>query len=73
MVSYHRVQYQKKLDFFEKWLTFDQKKFYAIPFLKLVFLVSIYPQFLENKKTKKEKKVDFRSILAVFISPSMLI
>ena len=47
---------KKKLDFFEKWSTFDQKKFYAIPFLKLVFLVSIYPQFLERKKTKEIKK-----------------
>ena len=37
---------------FEKWLTLDPKIFYAIPFQKLVFLISLYPGFLE-KKTKK--------------------
>ena len=46
------------------------KKFYAIPFQKLVFLVSLYPEFLEKKQIKK---VDFCSILAIFVSPSMLI
>ena len=52
--------------------TLDPKKFYAIPFQKLVFLVSLYPEFLE-KKNKEIKKVDFWSILAVFVSPFMLI
>ena len=48
------------------------QKFYAIPFQKLVFLISLYPEFLE-KKNKEIKKVDFWSILAVFVSPFMLI
>ena len=51
---------------FEKWLTLDSKIFYAIPFQKLVFLVSLYPEFLE-KKNKEIKKADFWSILAVFV------
>ena len=57
---------------FEKWSTLDPKKFYAIPFQKLVFLISLYPEFLE-KKQRNKKNVDFWSILAVFVSPSMLI
>ena len=57
---------------FENWTTLDPKKIYAIPFQKLVFLSSLYPEFLEKKQIKK-KKVDFWSILAVFVSPSMLI
>ena len=28
------------------------KKFYAIPFQKLVFLISLYPEFLEKKPKK---------------------
>ena len=40
---------------FEKWSTLDPKKFYAIPFQKLLFLVSLYPEFLE-KKNKEIKK-----------------
>ena len=35
--------------------TLDPKKFYAIPFQKLVFLISLYPEFLE-KKNKEIKK-----------------
>ena len=58
---------------FEKWLILDPKKFYAIPFQKSVFLISLYPEFLEEKKQRNKKKVDFWSILADFISPSMLI
>ena len=57
---------------FEKWLTLDPKKVYAIPFQKLVLLIFLYPEFLE-KKNKEIKKVDFWSLLAVFVSPSMLI
>ena len=57
---------------FEKWSTLDSKKFYAILFQKLVFLISLYPEFLE-KKNKEIKKSWFWSILAVFVSPSMLI
>ena len=33
---------------FGKWLTLDPKSFYAIPFRKLVFFVSLYPEFLEK-------------------------
>ena len=58
---------------FEKWSTLDPKHFYAIPFQKLVFLVSLYPEFLEKKKRNKTKLVKFWSILGVFVSPSMLI
>ena len=57
---------------FEKWPTLDPKSFYAIPFQKLVFLISLYPELLE-KKQRNKKNVDFWSILAVFVSPSMLI
>ena len=35
----------------EKWSTLDPKNFYAITFQKLVFLVSLYPEFL-GKKTE---------------------
>ena len=38
---------------FEKWSILASKKFYDIPFQKLVFWVSLYPEFLEEKKTKK--------------------
>ena len=57
---------------FEKWSTLDPKNFYAIPFQKVVFLISLYPELL-GKKNKEIKKVDFWSIVAVFVSPSMLI
>ena len=57
---------------FKKWLTLDPENFYAIPFQKLVFLISLYSEFLEKKQGNK-KKVDFWSILAVIVSPSMLI
>ena len=57
---------------FEKWPTLDPKSFYAIPFQKLVFLISLYPELLE-KKQRNKKDVDFWSILAIFVSPSMLI
>ena len=48
------------------------KKFDAIALQKLVFLVSLYPEYLEKNKEIKSK-VDFWSIVAFFISPSMLI
>ena len=57
---------------FEKWSTLDPKNFYAIPFQKLVFLISLYPEFLE-KNQRNKKKVDFWSILPIFVSSSMLI
>ena len=57
---------------FEKWSTLDPKHFYAIPFQKFVFLVSLYPEFLE-KKNKEIKKGDFWSIFGVFVLSSMLI
>ena len=71
-VTIFRLPRRLQKSLFEKWSTLDPKKFYAIPFQKLVFLVSLYPEFLE-KKNKEIKKVDFWSILAVFVSPSMLI
>ena len=42
---------------FQKWSTLDPKKFYAILFQKLVFLVSLYPELLEekNKEIKKSR------------------
>ena len=56
---------------FEKWSTLDPKNVYAIPFQKLVFLVSLSPEFLEKKQ--RNKKVTFGQFLVVFVSPSMLI
>ena len=44
---------------FEKWSTLDPKHFYAIPFQKLVFLVSLYPEFLEKKKEIKQSWSNF--------------
>ena len=42
------------LGLFEKWPTLDPPNFYAIPFQKLVFLISLYPEFLEkNQRNKK--------------------
>ena len=41
---------------FEKWSTLDPKSFYAIPFQKLVFLISLYPVFLEKNKRRNLKK-----------------
>ena len=39
---------------FEKWSTLDPQNIYAIPFQKLLFLVSLYPEFLEkNQRNKK--------------------
>ena len=63
---------QAYVGLFEKWSTLDPKHFYAIPFQKSVFLVSLYPDFLEKKQGNK-KKVDFWSIVAVLVSPSRLI
>ena len=40
---------------FEKWSTLARKKFYDIPFQKLVFWVSLYPEFLEKKKQRNKK------------------
>ena len=40
---------------FEKWSTLDPKKFYPILLQKLVFLISLYPEFFE-KKNKEIKK-----------------
>ena len=44
-----------QMGLFEKWSTLDPKIFYAIPFQKLVFLISLYSEFLE-KKSKEIKK-----------------
>ena len=46
------------MSWFEKWSTLDPKNFYAIPFQKFVFLVSLYLEFLE-KKQRNQKKVIF--------------
>ena len=40
---------------FEKWSTLDPKYFYVIPFQKLVFLISLYPEFLEKNQRNKIK------------------
>ena len=66
------IKNELPLGLFEKWSILDPKSFYAIPSQKLLFLVSLYSEFLE-KKNKEIKKVDFWSILGVFVSPSMLI
>ena len=42
---------------FDKWSTLDPKKFYAIPFPKLVFFISFYPEFLEKKNKEIKKKI----------------
>ena len=42
---------------FEKWSTLDPKVFCVIPFQKLVFLVSVYPEFWEKKN--KEIKISW--------------
>ena len=42
---------------FEKWSILDPKKVDAIPFQKLVFLISLYPEFLEKKNKEKNKKL----------------
>ena len=55
-----------------KWSTLDPKGFHAIPFQKLVFLISLYPEFLE-KKPKEIKKSTFLVNFGVFVSSSMLI
>ena len=44
---------------FQKWSTLDPNNFYAIPFQKLVFLVSLHPEFLEKKKQRNKKKLTF--------------
>ena len=61
---------------FDKWSTLDPKNFYAIPFPKLVFFISFYPEFLEKKNKEIKKKYQqliFWSFIAVFVSSSMLI
>ena len=40
------------LGLFQKWLTLDPKKFYAISSEKLVFLISLYPEFLEKERLR---------------------
>ena len=59
------------LSLFEKWSTLDPKNVYAIHFQKLVFLISLYPKFLEkNQRNKKSlflvNSHYFWSILTVF-------
>ena len=45
---------RKNRGLFEKWSTLDPKHSNAIPFQKLVFLISLYPEFLEKKKKYKK-------------------
>ena len=59
----HFAYWSFPLGLFKKLSTLDPKKFCTVSFQKLVFFVSLYPEFL--KKTKKWKNVDFWSILAV--------
>ena len=68
----HLIQNKLKRGLFEKWSTLDPKNFYAIPFQKLVLLISLYPEFLE-KKQRNKKIVDFWSILGVFVSKNFQI
>ena len=42
------------MDLFEKWSILGPKTFYAIPFQKLVFLTSLYPEILEKKQRNKK-------------------
>ena len=44
---------------FEKWSTLNPKTFYAILFQKLVFLISLYPEFLGKKNKEIKKKLIF--------------
>ena len=39
---------------FRKWSTLDLNHFNAIPYQKLVFLISLYPGFLEKKQRNKK-------------------
>ena len=55
----------------EKWSTLDPKSFYAISFQILVFLIPLYPEFLEKKQRNKQK-VDFWSIFDTKIMYSMI-
>ena len=40
---------------FGEWSTLDPENFCAIPFQKLVFLISLYPEFLEKNQRNKKK------------------
>ena len=64
-------QYSSKecMGLFEKWLTLDPKIFYAIPFQKLAFLISLYPEFLEKKQRNKEKLIFGQFLLFLFHIP----
>ena len=54
---------------FEKWSTLDPKNFYAIPFQKLVFLISLYPEFLEKNQRNKKKLIFGQFSLFLFPLP----
>ena len=41
----------------EKWSTLDPKSFYAISFQILVFLIPLYPEFLEKNKEINKKLI----------------
>ena len=41
-----------KMGLFEKWSILGPKKFDAIPFQKLLFLISFYPEFSDGKKKR---------------------
>ena len=59
-----------KLDLFEKWSRLDPKNSYGIPFQKLVFLISLYPDFLEKIQRNKKKLIFCQLLLFLFRLPS---
>ena len=54
---------------FEKWPTLDPKSFYAIPFQKLVFLISLFPELLGKKQRNKKKLIFGQFLLFLFRLP----
>ena len=42
------------LGLLEKWSTIDPKNVYTIPFQNLLFLIFLYPEFLEKKQRNKK-------------------
>ena len=69
LFCFHHLLYQLYLDVFKSYFQcldmglLDPKHFCGIPFQNLVFLVSLYPEFLEKKKQRNEREVDFQKLL----------
>ena len=57
------------LGLFEKWSTLDPKTFYAIPFQKLVFLISFYLEVLGKRQRNKKKLIFGQLSLFLFRLP----